>query len=201
LAFALGNPALNIAVLVWITFALGWQWTLLRMVVGTALVVGVAMLAVRLRGDSDPVPPPVAETPIGSDQPWVLRWAMSLVKWTVLLIPLMIAVALVMGAARAFLFPSVGPAFGNNPLAIIGFALAGTLFPIPTGAEIPIIQTMMGFGLGAGPAGALLLTLAPINLASMGMMLHAFPKRVIAIAGASTFVAGLVAGLIAAVAL
>ena len=59
---------------------------------------------------------------------------------------------------------------------------------------------MMGFGLGAGPAGALLLTLAPVNLASMGMMLHAFPKRVIAIAGASTFVAGLVAGLIAALA-
>ena len=47
---------------------------------------------------------------------------------------------------NAFLFPAIGAEWATSPLAIVALAVAGTLFPIPTGAEIPIVQTMMGFG-------------------------------------------------------
>jgi uncharacterized protein len=71
------------------------------------------------------------------------------------------------------------------------------LFAIPTAGEIPIIQTMRGFGMGAGPAGALLLTLAPVSLPSLIMVGRVFPKRVLAVIGASVLVAGIAAGFIA----
>src|ERR671934_270223 len=85
------------------------------------------------------------------------------------------------GAARAWLFPAVGAEAGNSLLVIAGLAVAGALFAIPTAGEIPIIQTMRGFGLGAGPAGALLMTLAPISLPSLLMIGRAFPRRVLAV--------------------
>ncbi|WP_242975875.1 hypothetical protein [Desulfosporosinus sp. FKB] len=44
-------------------------------------------------------------------------------------------------------------------LAVIGFAIAGTLFIIPTAGEVPIVQSLMAFGLGIGPGVALLMTL------------------------------------------
>src|SRR5436305_1033746 len=47
-AFFLGNPTLNPAVLVFLLFTLGWQWALLRLVLGVVLVFGGAVLAVRM---------------------------------------------------------------------------------------------------------------------------------------------------------
>ena len=58
-AFFLGNPTLNPAVLVFLLFTLGWQWALLRLVLGIALVFGGAALAVRM-GVTLASPPPAA---------------------------------------------------------------------------------------------------------------------------------------------
>src|SRR5689334_11112655 len=49
-AFFLGNPTLNPAVLVFLLFTLGWQWALLRLVLGALLVSGGAWLALRWGG-------------------------------------------------------------------------------------------------------------------------------------------------------
>ena len=84
-------------------------------------------------------------------------------------------------------------------VAIVALAVAGTLFPIPTGAEIPIVQTMMGFGLGSGAGAALLLTLAPVSVASLAMLRHGFPTRVVLLLAGLTATAGVVAGLLAVV--
>ena len=59
IAYWLGNPLLNPAVLVFLLFVAPWQWTLTRMVVGIAAVVGVAVavgLVTRTRGTGQPVP-------------------------------------------------------------------------------------------------------------------------------------------------
>jgi uncharacterized membrane protein YraQ (UPF0718 family) len=80
---------------------------------------------------------------------------------------------------------------------MVALAVAGTLFVIPTAGEIPIIQTMLGFGMGTGPAGVLLLTLAPLSLPSLVMVGRAFPWRVLVLLGFATAAMGLIAGAIA----
>ena len=200
-AFLLGNPTLNPAVLVWILFTLGWQWSLLRLVAGLALVIGGAMVATRWTPTAQVAVPETAELvplPEGSTNP-ALRWVRTFVRLTVTLIPLFVVLVLAMGAARAWLFPAVGADWGNNAFVILGFAVAGVLFPIPTGAEIPIIQTMMASGLGVGPAAALLLTLAPVSLPSLAMIAPALKLRTTFALAGLTVTAGLSGALIAVV--
>ena len=73
---------------------------------------------------------------------------------------------------------------GHRATACCGssrFAVAGTLFVIPTAGEVPIIQAMLSLGMAAGPAGALLMTLPPISVPSMAMLGRSFPPRILAI--------------------
>jgi uncharacterized membrane protein YraQ (UPF0718 family) len=113
------------------------------------------------------------------------------------LVPEYVVIVGLLGFARAFLFPAASPEIGNNLLVMLGLAVAGTLFVIPTAGEIPIIQTMLGFGIGAGPAGVLLLTLAPLSLPSLVMIGKAFPRPVLAALALLTAALGLTAGLLA----
>jgi uncharacterized protein len=203
-AFFLANPALNPAVLVFLvlTPGLGWQWALLRLLVAAVLVFGTAAIVNRMEPSQSVAIHAIHEASADSaapapQGPLVLRWLRSLSVLVISLIPEYVIMILVLGLVRAFLFPKAGPELGNSIIVIVGLAIAGVLFAIPTAGEIPIIQTMRGFGMGAGPAGALLLTLAPVSLPSLIMVGRVFPKRVLAVIGASVLVAGIAAGFIA----
>jgi uncharacterized membrane protein YraQ (UPF0718 family) len=74
------------------------------------------------------------------------------------ILPEYIVLILLLGAARARLFPHIGPEIGNHLGWIATLALAGTLFVIPTAGEVPIVQAMLALGMGVGSAGALLMT-------------------------------------------
>ena len=140
-----------------------------------------------------------AEPSTGQHRHWVVAWLRSLVRLTVSLVPEYVILVLALGAFRVFLFPEAGPQLGNNPLVVIGLAIAGALFAIPTAGEIAIIQTMRGFGMGAGPAGALLLSLPAISLPSLVMVWRVFPKRVLGLMFAATTAVSILAGLLAIV--
>src|SRR5947209_13766412 len=72
-AFFLGNPTLNPAVLVFLLFTLGWQWALLRLVLGAVLVFGGALLATRVAGSLNaPLPAQAAPQPEPSGS-WARR--------------------------------------------------------------------------------------------------------------------------------
>ncbi len=206
LAFWLGNPTLNPAVLVFITFTLGWGWALLRLVLGLALVMGVPLLATATRGTRTSLasPLPLERDPVESPDAAAAAleaahapWLKALGELSIRLIPEYVVVMLALGAARAWLIPAVGVDSGNSLPVIVGLAVAGALFAIPTAGEIPIIQTMRSVGLGAGPAGALLMTLAPISLSSLLMIGRAFPRRVLGLVVAATIALGVLAGLLA----
>jgi hypothetical protein len=198
-AFFLGNPTLNPAVLVFMLFTLGWQWALLRLVLGVVLVFGGAWAAMRWNARlTGPAPAEAQPTPAPTG-PWLERWFRALIRLIVQLIPEYIVMVGLLGFARAFLFPTAGPDLGNSVLVMVALAIAGTLFVIPTAGEIPIIQTMLGFGMGAGPAGVLLLTLAPVSLPSLVMVGRALPVRLLVGLGVWTAVLGLVAGGLAIV--
>ena len=116
---------------------------------------------------------------------------------TVRLIPEYIVIVLLLGAARAWMFPEIGPEIGNHIGWIVAFAIAGTMFVIPTAGEVPIIQAMLSLGMGVGPAGALLMTLPPVSAPSLAMVARSFRLQALIFVAAAVVAFGVVAGLLA----
>ncbi len=200
MAFWLGNTVLNPATLVFMGFVLGWNWTALRLVLGVLMVFGLGYVMNRL------VTPQEAQ----AAQQWVAqgdaeeqgsvfaRWLKILGRMALRLLPEYIVLVLLLGAVRAYLFPHIGPDIGNGIGWIIAFAVAGTLFVIPTAGEVPIIQAMLSLGMGVGPAGALLMTLPPVSVPSLAMLFKSFSKKMLVAVVAAVIGFGIVAGLLAA---
>ncbi|WP_426198692.1 permease [Pseudomonas sp. DC3200b2] len=182
LAFWIANPVLNPATLVFMGFVLGWGFAALRLVGGVMLVLGVALFAQRLsRPDQVPEPALNAVAAATADPEGSLlgRWAASLwhLFWST--IPVYVLAVLVLGAARVWLFPHVDGSFGEGLSWLVPMAVIGTLFVIPTAAEIPIVQTLMTLGLGTAPAVALLMTLPSVSLPSLLMLRQSFDAHVL----------------------
>ncbi|MFT4067668.1 permease [Paraburkholderia sp.] len=200
IAFWLGNTALNPATLIFMGFVLGWQWMGLRLALGIVMVFGLGYLVNRM------VTPKEAEASraavaqlISADDPGTAfsRWVKILGRMTLRLVPEYIVLVLILGAARAWLFPHIGPDIDNSLLWIIALSIAGTLFVIPTAGEVPIIQAMLSFGMAAGPAGALLMTLPLVSVPSLAMLARSFPRRVLTMVALAVAVCGVVSGLLA----
>lgn len=200
IAFWLGNSVLNPATLVFMGFVLGWQWVGLRLALGVLMVFGLGYLVNRLMSPDEAqaadarLAQLVAEQQEGNA---FKRWLTILARMAVRLVPEYIVLILLLGAARAWLFPAIGPEIGNQIGWIVAFAVAGMLFVIPTAGEVPIIQAMLALGMGVGPAGALLMTLPPISVPSLAMLARSFRPRVLSIVAVSVVVFGVVAGLLA----
>jgi uncharacterized membrane protein YraQ (UPF0718 family) len=182
-------------------FVLGWQWTILRIVVGCILVFGVAYAANRFVTEQD-VPPEaeaawrMAAEGDGGTSMWV-RWGKAIWRLFVGLVPEYLVIVLLLGAARAWLFPTITPAIGHSPWLVVALAAAGTLFVVPTAGEIPVVQTLLSFGLGAAAAGALLTTLPPVSLPSLAMLARAFPLRILVFVAVTVFALGILSGVAA----
>lgn len=180
LAFWLGNPVLNPATIIFMGFVLSWKFAMLRIFFGILLVLGVATLANRFVKDEDvsqevlSLPDQMQNEP---QENLIRRFVKSVVALFINVVPIYLVTVLVLGAARAWLFPAVDPSWGNSILALIGLAIAGTLFVIPTAAEIPIVKTMMSYGLGSGSAVALVMTLPAVSLPSLLMVRKVFPAK------------------------
>ena len=184
--------------MIFIAAVVGWQLMLVRLLVGIALVFGAATLANRLV--KDPVDVEVDDAPIEDGRKGgldlLIDW-LRLLWWEIYtIVPGYVLIVLLLGAARAWLFHPGLTLAGGSVLVLIALAIVGTLFVIPTAGEVPIVQTLMGFGLGVAPAAVLLVTLPAISLPSLYIVRSAFPKRVLAMAAGAVVVAGLLAGLI-----
>lgn len=199
LAFWLANPSLNVATIVFVAFALSWKWAVLRFVAGVVLVFGVAAIAGRLFADEriDPAALPGLDARETGGGSLVARWFSCVARLAVRLLPEYLILVVLLGAARAWLFPAASIAAGNNPLVVAGLALAGALFVIPTAGEVGIVQTLLHLGLGPAGAGALLLTLAPVSLPSIAMLWSSVPRRALAFLFVSTAVVGVGGGYLA----
>lgn len=193
----LSNPVLNPATLVFMGFVLGWGWALFRIVFGIAMVLGVAYLAERYAG-------PHAETvtsqnltnaPEVSTDGMLLRWLREFISLSIRLLPEYLVLVLLLGAARAWLFPVF--AVDDTVIWILAMAVAGALFVIPTAGEVPIVQAMFALGMGAGPGAALLMTLPAISLPSLAMLGRVFSMRIRLIIAIGVVFVGIIAGLAA----
>jgi uncharacterized membrane protein YraQ (UPF0718 family) len=196
-AFWLGNTMLNPATLVFMGFVLGWNWAALRLGLALLMVFGLGYLLNRLAEGPEAGRAHLEVATAAREAGPFARWIAILGPMTVRLVPEYVVLVLLLGAARAWLFPHAGPEIGNGLGWIIVFALAGTLFVIPTAGEVPIIQAMLALGVGVGPAAALLMTLPPISLPSVAMMARSFRVRSLLIIVAWVLAFGIAAGLLA----
>lgn len=199
IAFWLGNSVLNPATLVFIGFVLGWQWTGLRLALGVPMVFGLGWLANRM-ADGDEAAraaEQLAALPAEPEGGAFRRWLRLLAGMTLRLVPEYIVLVLLLGAGRAWLFPTVGPEIGDHLGWIVAFAAAGMLFVIPTAGEAPIVQAMLSLGVGAGPAAALLMTLPPVSAPSLAMLARSFPLPILGVVAGAVVLFGVAGGLLA----
>ncbi|MCU1670109.1 MAG: permease [Blastococcus sp.] len=196
LAYWLGNPLLNPAVLVFLAFVTPWQWTLTRIVVGLLVVVGGSALVARLTARRELPVSQVAPEPEAGD--WFAqapeRFVRTLVRLLLTLVPEYLLVVLALGAFRGWLFPIGGHGLGAGAAVMVVAAVVGTLLVIPTGGEIPILQALALAGLSLGTVGALLLTLPAASLPAIAMVGRAFGWRTTWATAATVAAGGLVAG-------
>lgn len=193
LAYWLGNPVLNPAVLAFLAIVAPWQWFATRLIVGALLVFGVTGLigwATRDKGAAPTEVPAQDESSRGVPR----RFVRALARLTLILVPEYAVVVFAVGALRGRLLPSDGAAAHWGLLAVAAAALLGTLMVIPTAGEIPILLGLAAAGAGAGLLGTLLITLPAVSLPSMVMVTRDLSWRVTAAAGAAVAVAGPVAG-------
>ncbi len=187
--------------MVFMGFVLGWHWVALRLIVGIILVFVVAYLANYFTG-AGAQPNQIEENFLrqsvtDDDASLWLRWLRELWKMAIRLLPEYALIVVILGAARAWLFPQVTADVGNHALWIVGMAIAGSLFVIPTAGEIPIVQTLMSFGMGAGPAGALLTTLPALSVPSIIMLARSFSYRTLLFVVGAVVVLGIFTGFAA----
>ncbi|MBC9786648.1 permease [Heliobacterium chlorum] len=204
LAFFLANPVLNPATIIFMGFVLSWKFALFRLIGGIILILAVGTIANRVHtelpnnGSLRTVDFKAEEHPSSLELKSLFdHWMKALWKLIIDTIPAYLIVVLLLGSLRAWLFPAIDPETSNGILTLVGLAVAGTLFVIPTAAEIPIVQTMMAFGLGTGPAVTLMMTLPAVSLPSLLIVKRAFPKKVLAFTIAAVAFIGVVSGLVA----
>lgn len=198
LAFWLGNPLLNPATLVFMTFVLSWKFTVLRLVFGIIVTFGVSYIANRFADPDKAGKFLERQRQAVPAQPrsFGLRWLKSLSVMFLQVAPVYVASVFILAILQHFMFPVW---MNEGLVAIILFALAGTLFVIPTAAEIPIIQSFQSLGAGAGPASALLITLPAISLPSLLLVSKAFSMKVLVFVTGSVIVLGAICGIIGSI--
>lgn len=197
LAYWLANPVLNPATIIFMGFVLSWKFAFLRIIAGIIMILGIGCFAKNWVSDEE-IPDDFMTDALQVEEGNLFkRWMSALFPLIRDTIPAYLIIVVILGAVRAWLFPAIGMAWANSLLAVIGLAIAGTLFIIPTAGEIPIVQSLMAFGLGVGPGVALLITLPAISLPSLIMVRRVFPTKVLFFVAASVALAGILSGAIA----
>ncbi len=200
IAYWLGNPLLNPAVLVFLFFVAPWQWTLTRAVVGTATVIGVAVsvgLVTGTRGAGQPLPETIARSDDESTGA-AHRFVRSLLCLCLVLLPEYAIMVLVVGASRGWLLTLTQPRH-QGLLIVLVAAIVGTLIVIPTAGEIPILQSLALLGASSGTLGALLITLPAISVPGIAMVARSFGWKAIATATVVVVAAGLLGATVLSV--
>lgn len=215
LAYWVGNPVLNPAVLVFLFLVAPWQFGVVRVIVGVAVVVAGTALVTRLFGRELPAsgarplpaglgPPelgPAGLGPAGSADPdrlsqFPARFARSLLRLAIILVPAYVITLFAVGCLSGWLSDFSGLDARLGVAAVLVCAVVGTLLVIPTGGEIPVVLALTAAGASAGTAGALLITLPALSVPSMIMVGRALSWRITLAMAAVVATAGLLAAVV-----
>ncbi len=193
LAFWLGNPLLNPAVVVFLLLVAPPEWGAVRVAAGVLLVLALPPLVARLAGGSTapPSPPaPVLDLPLRLAPARFLR---SLARLSATLVPEFLLAVFAVGAVSGWI-ESSGTLAATGVVALLGTAAVAALLVVPTAGEIAVIAALAAAGASAGVVGTLLVTLPALSLPSMLMVARGIGWRVAITTYAAVVPAGLAAG-------
>lgn len=198
IAYWLGNPLLNPAVLVFLFFVAPWQWTLTRLLVGGAAVLGAAAAVGLVSRGRDGRPSSGSVAGSGDAEPAArpVVFGRALLRLCLFLLPEYAVMVLLVGALRGWLL-TLTRLPHHGLLIVVLAAVVGTLVVIPTAGEIPILHGLALLGVSSGTLGALLITLPAVSVPGVAMVARAFGWKAVA----TTTVAVMAAGLVGAVVL
>jgi len=208
-AYWLGNPLLNPAVLVFLALVAPWQWVVTRLVVGLVVVVGGSVLVARLTDDRLPSAaagavgagsdPTAAEHEAPDREGGARRFLPTLLRAAVVVGLEYAVVVLLVGTLSGWLFPLGGSERSWGAAGVLVALVVGTLAVVPTAGEVPVTQGLAAAGAGSAVIGVLLVVLPAVSLPSAALVVRALTVRVV-LATAAVVVAGglLAAGLLGA---
>jgi hypothetical protein len=201
LAFWLGSPLLNPAVLVFLALLAPWPWTAVRVALGLLLVVGVSALLGHLvqrrcprlptAADRAVAPAPADPAPAPRLRELPGRWLRSFGRLALVLMPEYLVVVFLVGLVGGPLGRLLGH---SGATAVLVAAAVGALLVLPSGGEIPILLGLAAAGAGTGVLGALLIALLALSLPSIIMVGRLLTWRVTLAAAGSTVVLAVLAG-------
>lgn len=194
IAYWLGNPLLNPAVLVFLLFVAPWQWALTRAVVGIAAVVGVGAAVALVTRAGQPAPDPVGGDGRRPAAP-ARRFVRALLRLALILLPEYAVIVLVLGAFRGWVL-GLGRLPHGGLLIVVLAAVVGTLVVIPTAGEIPVLQGLVLLGVSSGTLGALLITLPAVSVPGAVMVARSFGWKAVAAASVVVIGAGLAGAIV-----
>ncbi|WP_156689315.1 permease [Mycobacterium sp. Marseille-P9652] len=187
-AYWLGNPLLNPAVLVFLVLVVPWQWTLTRVAVGLTAVIGAAAAVGLMTRETTASAP---DTAAGRDsRPPARSFAQALLRLCLILLPEYAVLVLGLGAFRGWLLAATRLPH-HGVLIVVVAAIVGTLLVIPTAGEIPILQSLALLGASSGTLGALLVTLPAVSVPGAVMVARGLGWKATATTAAVVIVAGL----------
>ena len=195
-AYWLGNPVLNPAVLVFLALVGPWQWAATRLAVGIALVLGAALVAAWLTGERRTTDTAVLEPDRarqdGQDGNPLVRFGRSLARLTLTLIPEYLLVVFLVGAGAHLLSWDAPWLVGG--WGVLALAVVALLMVIPTGGEIPVLLALAAVGASTWVLGLVLIALPAISLPSLLMVGQTLTWRVTGATALFVAAAGVVAG-------
>ena len=199
LAFWLGNPVLNPAVVVFLAVLVPPEWVLVRVVLGLVLVVGVtALLGRAVEGRRAPVVVDaavarVADDPASSAPVSALPrlWLRSFSRLALVLVPEYLVVVFAVGLVGEPLGRALGE---GGALAVLVAVAVGLVVVLPTGGEIPVLLALAAAGASPAVLGVLLIALPALSLPSAVMVGRAMGWGTTAAAAGATGAVALAAG-------
>lgn len=195
LAYWVGNPLLNPAVLVFLALVAPWQWTVLRLVGGIVLTVGATALIGRWFGAREPAATMLPVDTGARREPNSARRVLnSITRMSVTLVPEYLVVVFAVGSLRGWLLPLDPSTVRWGALVVILAAILGTLVVIPTAGEIPVLFGLAAVGAAPGLLGVLLIVLPAVSLPSIIMAGRALSWRATFTTAGAVALVGLVTG-------
>ncbi|OMH31649.1 permease [Tersicoccus sp. Bi-70] len=194
IAYWLGNPLLNPAVLVFLALTLPWPVVAVRAVVGAVVIVAAAMLAGRWARDTASAPVVLEGSAPTSVAQLVRRFAVTLARYVAIIVPEYLVLVFLTGLLSGWLSDWAGLGAAAGPVSLLVVGVVGAVLVIPTGGEIPVIVGLVAAGASMGVAGVLLITLPALSLPSVIMVARSFGWRALLPTAAVVVVGGVAAG-------
>lgn len=196
LAYWVGNPLLNPAVIVFLALVLPWQFAATRLFVGLLIATGASALIGRwfpgrtsaLSSDEDVTQLPVSTAP--------MRFLRSLSRIGRVMVPEHLITVFVMGLLSPWLTGLYDFDARFGVVAVVVAAIVGVALVIPTAGEIPIVTALLATGVGTGTAGALLVALPALSVPSMVMVGKALGWRSVLSMAVAVAVGAVLAGVL-----